>query len=171
MLVLSNGELVTVEWVQHEILESPIKVYNFEVEDFHTYFVGENSVLVHNMCEPDLPLEDGLGTYGGQKGHHTMAKKAFEGVPGYDANMAVTISQSKLDQFGVKHSAITGQQHKLYNEFAASGQTFTLEVMRDIEIASMTNAGIPSNYATRAVTEAYSQLKRAGINPIKIPWN
>ena len=171
VLVLSNGELVTVEWVQHEILESPIKVYNFEVEEFHTYFVGENSVLVHNMCEPDLPLEDGLGTYGGQKGHHTMAKKAFEGVPGYDANMAVTISQSKLDQFGVKHSAITGQQHKLYNEFAASGQTFTLEVMRDIEIASMTNAGIPSNYATRAVTEAYSQLKRAGINPIKIPWN
>ena len=53
VLVLSNGELVTVEWVQHEILESPIKVYNFEVEDFHTYFVGENSVLVHNDC-PEL---------------------------------------------------------------------------------------------------------------------
>ena len=51
VLVLSNGELVTVEWVQHEILESPIKVYNFEVEDFHTYFVGESSVLVHNMCK------------------------------------------------------------------------------------------------------------------------
>ena len=53
VLVLSNGELVTVEWVQHELLESPIKVYNFEVEDFHTYFVGENSVLVHNGCGPD----------------------------------------------------------------------------------------------------------------------
>lgn len=51
MLVLSNGELVTVEWVQHELLESPVKVYNFEVEDFHTYFVGENSVLAHNRCE------------------------------------------------------------------------------------------------------------------------
>ena len=50
VLVLSNGELVTVEWVQHEILESPIKVYNFEVEDFHTYFVGECGVLVHNEC-------------------------------------------------------------------------------------------------------------------------
>lgn len=46
VLVLSNGELVTVEFVQHEILESPIKVYNFEVEDFHTYFVGENGVFV-----------------------------------------------------------------------------------------------------------------------------
>lgn len=53
MLVLSNGELVTVEWVQHEILESPIKVYNFEVEDFHTYFVGECGVLVHNECKTD----------------------------------------------------------------------------------------------------------------------
>ena len=51
VLVLSNGELVTVEWVQHEILESPIKVYNFEVEDFHTYFVGENGVFVHNGCK------------------------------------------------------------------------------------------------------------------------
>lgn len=34
VLVLSNGELVTVEWVQHEILESPIKVYNFEGEGY-----------------------------------------------------------------------------------------------------------------------------------------
>ena len=50
ILVLSNGEYVVVEAVQHEILESPIKVYNFEVEDFHTYFVGESSVLVHNRC-------------------------------------------------------------------------------------------------------------------------
>ena len=51
VLVLSNGEFVVIEWIQHEILESPIKVYKFEVEDFHTYFVGECSVLVHNMCQ------------------------------------------------------------------------------------------------------------------------
>lgn len=48
ILVLSNGELVTVEWIDHEILESPIYVYNFEVEDFHTYFVGESGIFVHN---------------------------------------------------------------------------------------------------------------------------
>lgn len=50
ILVLLNGEYVIVEKVQHEILESPVKVYNFEVRDFHTYYVGENSVLVHNDC-------------------------------------------------------------------------------------------------------------------------
>lgn len=53
ILVLSNGEYVIVEQVQHEILESPVKVYNFEVQDFHTYYVGKNSVLVHNYCPTD----------------------------------------------------------------------------------------------------------------------
>ncbi len=51
ILVSLNGEYIVVEQVQHEILEAPIKVYNFEVEDFHTYFVGDgNGVLVHNSC-------------------------------------------------------------------------------------------------------------------------
>ena len=50
MLVLSNGEYVVVEKVEHELLESPVKVYNFEVEDFHTYYVSEYGVLVHNVC-------------------------------------------------------------------------------------------------------------------------
>ena len=55
VLVLSNGELVTVEWIEHEILEEPIFVYNFEVEDFHTYFVGSSGILVHNgkKCETE----------------------------------------------------------------------------------------------------------------------
>ena len=50
MLVLSNGEYVIVEKIEHELLESPALVYNFEVEDFHTYYVSEYGVLVHNSC-------------------------------------------------------------------------------------------------------------------------
>ena len=50
ILVNVNGEKVVLEFIQHEILESPVKVYNFEVEDWHTYFVGENKVWVHNDC-------------------------------------------------------------------------------------------------------------------------
>ena len=52
ILVLQSGEYVIVELIQHEILENPIKVYNFEVEDFHTYYVGRSSILAHNACEP-----------------------------------------------------------------------------------------------------------------------
>ena len=50
ILVMLNGEYVVVEQVQHELLESPETTYNFEVEDFHTYYVGEEPVLVHNEC-------------------------------------------------------------------------------------------------------------------------
>ena len=53
ILVFCNGEYVVVEHVQHEILETAVKVYNFEVQDFHTYYVGKNSVLVHNYCPTD----------------------------------------------------------------------------------------------------------------------
>lgn len=52
ILVTVNGEYVVVEKVQHEILESHVKVYNFEVEGFHTYYVSNTAVLVHNMCKP-----------------------------------------------------------------------------------------------------------------------
>lgn len=45
-----DGEYVIVEQIQHEILETPITVYNFSVEDYHTYFVSLESVLVHNEC-------------------------------------------------------------------------------------------------------------------------
>ena len=50
ILVLVNGEYVVVEKIQHEILESPVTVYNFNVSDYHTYYVT-GGVLVHNACE------------------------------------------------------------------------------------------------------------------------
>ena len=35
-----------------EKLDEPVLVYNLEVEDFHSYFVGCVPVLVHNYCKP-----------------------------------------------------------------------------------------------------------------------
>ena len=51
ILVMLNGGYVVVEQVQHELLESPETTYNFEVEDYHTYYVGNTEVLVHNQCD------------------------------------------------------------------------------------------------------------------------
>jgi hypothetical protein len=59
ILVTVNGEYVILEQVQHEILESPVTVYNFEVEGFHTCHVGEQSLLVHNRCGDKVDF-DGL---------------------------------------------------------------------------------------------------------------
>ena len=51
ILVLVNGEYVVVEKIQHELLESPIHVYNFNVAGFHTYYVTNAGLLVHNGCQ------------------------------------------------------------------------------------------------------------------------
>ena len=47
---LEDGTAGTVEKAKHVALDIPVTVYNFEVEDFHTYYVSEQKVLVHNTC-------------------------------------------------------------------------------------------------------------------------
>ena len=48
-LIDKNGNVVLVEQLYRENLgDESVKVYNFQVEEYHTYFVGENCILVHN---------------------------------------------------------------------------------------------------------------------------
>ncbi len=51
----SSGEVESVERNEHE---EPVTVYNFNVMDYHTYYVGANEVLVHNKG-PCKILPDG----------------------------------------------------------------------------------------------------------------
>ncbi|MCZ8238882.1 MAG: polymorphic toxin-type HINT domain-containing protein [Leptospiraceae bacterium] len=46
-VLLSNGKEVAISGIRSYNVEAT-KVYNFEVADNHTYFVGEDGVLVHN---------------------------------------------------------------------------------------------------------------------------
>ena len=48
ILVTADGDEAEVTDLELEKLAEPITVYNLEVADFHTYFVGEFGVLVHN---------------------------------------------------------------------------------------------------------------------------
>ena len=47
-----NGKELLIEEFWSERLDEPETVYNFQVEDFHTYFVGENKIWVHNADYP-----------------------------------------------------------------------------------------------------------------------
>ncbi len=48
-LIDKNGNVVLVKQLYRENLgDESVKVYNFQVEDYHTYFVSENCILVHN---------------------------------------------------------------------------------------------------------------------------
>ena len=51
-----NGDTVPVENLYREKLDNKTTtVFNFKVEDYHTYFVGENGILVHN-ADYDIDL-------------------------------------------------------------------------------------------------------------------
>ena len=47
-LLDTHGSHLSIEKSNIELTKKPTVVYNFQVEDFHTYHVGENCVLVHN---------------------------------------------------------------------------------------------------------------------------
>ena len=86
ILVLVNGEYVVVEKVQHELLESPVKVYNFQVEDHHTYYVAKCGVLVHNRCgAPKDYSPEGSG----RNGAFNQAKRD-QGIPVSEQPVNVT---------------------------------------------------------------------------------
>ena len=82
ILVLVNGQYAILEKVQHEILEAPIKVYNFEVEGYHTYFVGDCAVLVHNVCEFDTVAYKNK-THGMDNHHGIIDSWMKKNVSGY----------------------------------------------------------------------------------------
>ena len=52
-LLLSDGEYAIIEEIEVEELANPETTYNFEVEEFHTYYVAESNILAHNKCNID----------------------------------------------------------------------------------------------------------------------
>ena len=54
ILTLADGTTAPVTDTYGEQLDEPVIVYNFEVSDFHTYYVTDTGVLVHNMSVDKL---------------------------------------------------------------------------------------------------------------------
>jgi hypothetical protein len=43
-----DGGTIAIIGLSSELFDEPVVVYNLTVADFHTYFVGETGILVHN---------------------------------------------------------------------------------------------------------------------------
>ena len=48
--MLSNGNCAIIKSVKIIEIVASQTTYNFEVADFHTYYVSDSKVLVHNLC-------------------------------------------------------------------------------------------------------------------------
>ena len=102
---LQSGETAVVDSVEEIQLEQPIKVYNFEVEDFHTYYVSEQQVLVHNTCAAkasDNKVPNGLPKNKGFSSFKNLKKSIGSAGEGKEWHHIVEQSQIKKTGFSTE---------------------------------------------------------------------
>ncbi len=138
----ADDDVEVVNDVYVEYLDEPVLIYNLEIEGYHTYFVSDESILVHNECGPNneggtssMPNKgfssfDDLKKYLGSPGegnawHHIVEqsqinKSGFSSNEVNNVNNIIAIPHGK----GSVHAKISGY----YSSIPASGFTNGLTV-------------------------------------------
>ena len=128
-------------------LDEPVEVFNFEVEDCHTYFVGSNHVLVHNG-----PCTNPNGKKGGAAHQNTIKKETQKlesaGYKTHTENMVNTPG-------GYKSKRFTDIMGKKGNK----------EI--HIQVGKATKSGMPVARERRALEDLFN----AGKDVIFVPYN
>lgn len=143
LLRASDGSLLTVVKVEHWVEDA--KTYNFEVEDWHSYFVseaeGKPGIWVHNG-----PGEIGghaVGPYKDVGSHHIIQNSAVEGVKGVTRSQGPAIDFGKSLRRGSQHHATRAAQRQ------AGGGTYGSE--RRIGYRALRDAGLSPKDARAAI--------------------
>ena len=74
VLTLADGTTATITRTYGEQLDEPVIVYNFEVKDFHTYYVTDTGVLMHNA---NKYVDDGNNNNGDSEKKDPPSKKSL----------------------------------------------------------------------------------------------
>ena len=175
----ANGTKGTVEDISNEGLEEPVTVYNFEVADFHTYFIGECGTLVHNDCEPYIefnkthkdstPQPKGTGPNDGRlQSHHGLQQQwATEnlGEYGYDPKLAPTVTIET--GVGLPHTTISTAQNARRDTRVANGDgkwSSSLQDELNYLVSDFRNAGFSDDTIAQVLEQQYSMLDKLGVS-------
>lgn len=124
-VVLQSGEKAIVEDIDKVVYDETIAVYNFEVEDFHTHFVSNASVLVHNMCPKKVTKSVANGKITGYTKHKLAQAMGREGGLGVKPSAILEIVKNPIKtvpQDGGKIKYVSKQDVVVLNE---SGKVIT----------------------------------------------
>jgi RHS repeat-associated protein len=91
----ASGKEVTITSVKVEKLKHKVKVYNFEVEDFHTYFVSDLDILVHNTCGQKGGAYKDVTKNGGEN-HHMPADLVSPFTKGKGPTINMSVEDHRL---------------------------------------------------------------------------
>ncbi|WP_295090453.1 polymorphic toxin-type HINT domain-containing protein, partial [Ruminococcus sp.] len=85
ILTDSKGGEMPIEFIKTETTDSPVTVYNFQVEEYHTYFVSDTGILVHNADSSYISPSEQAKSWQG-KGKY----------PGVDEYVDVTVNKGTV---------------------------------------------------------------------------
>jgi len=141
----ADGELIVVDSLVGR--KGTFKVYNFTVADYHTYYVGQGEVLVHNCGSYNSIRKTLKGT--ANQAHHIIQDAAARIIPGYSKGKAPAIPL-----FG--GSRLPGSAHDLASRAQRSGRpgggTYGSE--RRIGYRALRAAGVSIGKAKAAIRRA-----------------
>ncbi len=91
-LLPRDKSCVIIEEIKVEKLSNPETTYNFEVADFHTYYVSDSKILAHNSCKyyEATRTENGI-----IKGKEITRKQALQRLRDGEDVIATTRSGAK----------------------------------------------------------------------------
>ncbi|WP_425428398.1 polymorphic toxin-type HINT domain-containing protein [Agarilytica rhodophyticola] len=148
---LRDGQLASISSIKAR--EGQHTTYNFEVEDFHTYFVGEQGVWVHNTCLPKGGFKsiEEFSSFG-ETLNSGLAKIGFSNVKAL-----------------LQGSAVTGKSFRTGKAFD-SGRVSDFDIAlagKDI-LAKAKSSGIKlRSGGTRTGPLSPSQVKKLGLSPLQ----
>lgn len=157
-------EVVRVDWWAEEV-----RTYNFEVQEFHTYFAAGHpdspGVWVHNGGPSPIGPHT-VGPYKEVGGHHPHQQAARSDNPNYRPGDAISVA----DDGTYDHGAISKAQARLNAEARRSGEPYTLDVEEDIQIKAMKEGGIEEQHAKEILKRSREELERQGaLEPTRAP--
>lgn len=106
-LQLFSGEVAVVNKVEDEVLRDPIRVYNFEVADWNTYFVSELDVFVHN-CNRYTEVDGSMGQI-----HHLLSNKIMKKLDRHETLKKIF----EREDIRFKYKSKDLESHKGYQEW------------------------------------------------------
>jgi len=161
--------LKTVEKVEIEVFDRPVKVYNFEVEDWHTYYVTEQGVLVHNAKNYDGNGNTGVGNTQGSSKRITNrnGRKGGEAHQSVVNNIKASNASGKIVR---EHYFRTPGGTKNYR-FADAVEMVNGNIKRIYQVGKVNKNGLPVLRESLAIYDIMNSPKYNGAPIYFLPYN
>ena len=142
-LLLLSDKVVIIDNVRIDTNHEPIVVYNFEVENWHTYYVSESCFLVHNTCSKPIQV------------HHLLSDKSSKYTPIY---------QQIVSKYGLKLNAA-------WNKVSVPHQGPHSAAYHNFMIDQLTQIDKVANGNQQTFLDLFNVLKQHIINNPGILYN